>query len=298
MKFHVARPASVDVLIPTFNRPAAVAMTLTSLVGQTFRDFRVVVSDQGDTCDVADSGEVRSAVRVLQSHGNTVEIHKHLPRRGMAEQRQFLLDQATAPYALFIDDDLILEPYVLEQLVNAIWEEQCGFVGSAVIGLSYANDVRPHEQDIEFWQGRIQPEVIEPDSAPWARWKLHNAANIYHIQQRLGVTPERPRKYKVAWVGACVLYDVEKLRSIGGYSFWESLPAEHAGEDVLAQFRVMRRYGGCGIIPSGVYHMELPTTVLDRRVDAPRALPIEEAPDGVLLVGEGAYPLQQPADLS
>lgn len=298
MKFEVAAPASVDVLIPTFNRPAALAMTLTSLVGQTFRDFRVVVSDQGDADDVAESGEVRAAVRVLQSHGNAVEIHKHLPRRGMAEQRQFLLDQATAPYALFIDDDLILEPYVIEQMVDAIWEEQCGFVGSAVIGLSYINDVRPHEQDIEFWTGAVQPETIEPDSKPWARWKLHNAANIYHIQQRFGVTPERTRKYKVAWVGACVLYDVEKLRSVGAYSFWERLPSEHAGEDVLAQLRVMRRYGGCGIIPSGVYHMELPTTVVDRRVDAPRALPIDEEPDGVLLVGEQTYPLQQSADIS
>lgn len=292
MKFQVARPASVDVLIPTYNRPAALAMTLTSLVGQAFRDFRVVVSDQGDTCDVAESGEVRAAVRVLQSHGHIVEIHKHLPRRGMAEQRHFLLEQATAPYALFIDDDLILEPYVLEQMVDAIWEEQCGFVGSAVIGLSYANDVRPHEQAIEFWQGHIEPEVIEPDDPAWARWKLHNAANIYHIQQRFSLTPQRTRKYKVAWVGACVLYDVEKLRAVGGYSFWSSLPAEHAGEDVLAQLRVMRRYGGCGILPSGVYHMELPTTVVDRRVDAPRALPIEEPQAGVLLVGNEAFPLQ------
>ena len=37
---------------------------------------------------------------------------------------------------------------------------------------------------------------------------------------------------------------------------------------------VMARYGGCGLIPSGVYHQELPTTVEDRRVDAPRVLPI------------------------
>ena len=78
-------------------------------------------------------------------------------------------------------------------------------------------------------------------------------------------------------MGACVLYDVAKLRAAGGYSFWRELPPEHSGEDVLAQLRVMARYGGCGIIPSGVYHQELPTTVTDRRVDAPKVLDLELA---------------------
>jgi hypothetical protein len=36
----------------------------------------------------------------------------------------------------------------------------------------------------------------------------------------------------------------------------------------------MARHGGCGLIPSGAYHQELPTTVRDRRVDAPRVLPV------------------------
>ncbi len=45
--------------------------------------------------------------------------------------------------------------------------------------------------------------------------------------------------------------------------------------DVLAQLRVMARFGGCGLLPSGVYHQELPTTVVERRVDAPKLLPVE-----------------------
>jgi hypothetical protein len=80
-----------------------------------------------------------------------------------------------------------------------------------------------------------------------------------------------------------VLYDVTKLRAVGGFEFWADLPRDHCGEDVLAQQRVMARYGGCGIIPSGVYHLELPTTVEDRTVDAPRVLGLDEpAADPVL----------------
>jgi glycosyltransferase involved in cell wall biosynthesis len=268
---------TVDVLIPSFNRPAALAVTLTSLCSQTFTDFRVIVSDQTEGYDLAEAGEVKAPVRVLQAHGHEVCILKHLPRRGMAEQRQFLLDRVTAPYALFLDDDLILEPWLIQNMLSAIRAgqgsgENLGFVGSAVIGLSFIDDVRPHEQAIEFWDGPVQPETIVPNGHGWDRWKLHNAANIYHIQQRLCIGPNNPRKYKVAWVGACAMYDTAKLRAVGGYSFWRDLPAEHAGEDVLAQMRVMAKYGGCGVLPSGAYHMELPTTVVDRKVDAPKVL--------------------------
>jgi glycosyltransferase involved in cell wall biosynthesis len=265
----------IDILIPTFNRPEALAVTLTSLVGQTYCGFRLVISDQTDGWDIAESGEVKAVLRVLRSHGNPVEVHKHLPRRGMAEQRQFLLDQVEADYALFLDDDLILEPFVVKQMLTAIQEERCGFVGSAVIGLSFIDDVRPHEQRIEFWESPVQPEEIVPGSRSWQRYMLHNAANLYHVQQRLKLTPERTRKYRVAWVGGCVMYDAVKLRQAGGFNFWRDLPMRHSGEDVLAQLGVMRAFGGCGLIPSGVYHQELPTTVPDRQVNAPEVLSID-----------------------
>lgn len=265
---------SVDILIPTCGRPAALAVTLTSLVYQGYRDFRVIVSDQSPGGAAWEAGEAQAALRVLRAHGQEALLLRNLPRRGMAQQRQFLLDRVSAPYCLFLDDDLILEPYVLGNMLLAIREAGCGFVGSAVIGLSYIEDVRPHQQAIEFWEGPVRPEVLRPSTSGWERHRLHNAANLYHVQQRLGLEPGEPRKYKVAWVGGCVLYDSARLRSAGGFSFWQELPEQHAGEDVLAQLRVMAKFGGCGLIPSGVYHQELPTTLPDRQVDAPRVLAV------------------------
>lgn len=266
---------TIDVLIPTYCRPAALAVTLTSLCAQTYRDFRVVISDQSDRAEATTSlgaGEVQAAIRVLQARGVIVETHQHLPRRGIGEQRQFLLDQATAPYVLNLDDDLILEPWVIASLLTAIQEENCGFVGSACIGLSFRQDIRPHQQHIEFWQDPVQPEIVRPNTPAWKRYQLHNAANLYHVQQQLNLTPETMRKYRVAWIAGCILYDTAKLRSVGGFEFWRELPANHCGEDVLVQLRIMANYGGCGIIPSGAYHQELPTTIHDRSVDAPQLL--------------------------
>ncbi len=265
----------LDILIPTYNRPAALAITLTGLIAQTFNDFRILISDQTEGDDIAGSGEVQAVMNILHIHGRQVRIDKNLPRRGMAQQRQFLLDRASAPYTLFLDDDVLMENYAVENMLNALQEEQCGFVGSALIGLNYINDIRPLEQNIEYWETRVSPETVRPGTPAWERHKLHNAANIYHVAQRFKLSPLHPRKYKVAWVGGCVLYDTQKLRDSGGFTFWKELPAGHAGEDVLAQLRVMETYGGCGIIPSGAYHLELPTTVTDRAVDAPLFLDIE-----------------------
>jgi glycosyltransferase involved in cell wall biosynthesis len=271
---------TIDILIPTYRRAAALAVTLTSLCAQTCRDFRVIISDQTEDDDPLSTGEVQVAIRVLQTHGHSVITHKHLPRRGIAEQRHFLLEQAIAPYVLFLDNDLILEPYVVEYLLKTIQEEQCGFVGSAVIGLSFLDDVRPEQQAIEFWHEPVQPEVVRAGTPQWERYKLHNAANLYHVQQQLNCIdstshfPIKTYKYKVAWAAGCVLYDAAKLRDVGGFSFWQELPPNHCGEDVLAQLRVMSLYGGCGLLPSGVYHQELPTTIVDRSQDAPQLLSI------------------------
>lgn len=264
----------LDILIPTFERPAALAITLTSLIAQTHADLRIVVSDQSTRAASFDAPEVMAAVRVLRARGRAVELHRHLPRRGLAEQRQFLLDNARAPYCLFIDDDVILEPDLVERLWLTIVEEGCGLVGCGLIGLSFIDDVRPHEQAFELWEGPVEPEVVTPGGPAWERHKLHNAANLHHLARRLGLAPGARLRYKLGWAGGCVLYETEALRDAGGFEFWEELPAMHAGEDVLAQLRVMARRGGCGILPSGAYHQELPTTVAERAVDAPWVLPV------------------------
>ena len=266
----MSESAAVDVLIPTYCRPAALAVTLTSLVGQSHRRLRVVVSSQTPESEPILSDEALAVTRVLRAQGRAVEVVHHLPRRGMAEHRQSLLDRATAPYALFLDDDVILEPDLVERLVRSIQVADCGFIGSALVGLSFEGDRRPDEEAVEFWDGAVMPEVVRPGTPAWDRHRLHNAANLHHLRGTLG--SEGNRLYRVAWIGGCVLFDTARLREAGGFGFWTELPPEHAGEDVEAQLRVAARWGGAGLFPSGAYHQELPTTIPDRRVDAPFVL--------------------------
>jgi GT2 family glycosyltransferase len=262
---------AVTVLVPTCGRPAALAATLATVAAQSHPRLQVVVSDQGEEA-ASECPEVAAVLRMLAALGRGARCLRHLPRRGLAEQRDFLLAQASTPYVLFLDDDVLIEPDLVARLLRVIQAHGCGFVGSAVHGLSHLASRRPQEEAIEFWEGKVEPEVVEPDGPAWARHHLHSAANLYHVQARLGLARDAALPYRVAWVGGCVLYDSAKLREVGGFGFWRALPAQHCGEDVLAQLRVMARFGGCAIIPSGAYHMELPTTVPLRECDAPRVL--------------------------
>jgi glycosyltransferase involved in cell wall biosynthesis len=263
--------ALVDILIPTYRRKTGLAITLTSLLAQTFTDFDVIVSDQSaDDETYLDSIEIQTLARALRWHGHGVKLLQHLPRRGMAEQRNFLLEQSSAPYAHYLDDDVLLDPPVLERMLRVMQGERCGFVGCAATGLGYLDDFRPHQQRIELWEGPVAPEPFEPESLPWERHYVNNAANPLHLQQQL-VRGNGIVRYKVAWVGgANVLYDRAKLLDVGGFSWWKRLPPEHAGEEAVAQFLLIRKYGGCAILPSGTYHLGLPTNVEDRRHNATR----------------------------
>jgi hypothetical protein len=208
-------------------------------------------------------------LRVLAAAGHPVETLAHPVRHGVAEHRAALLARSTARYVLFLDDDIWLEPGTVARLHEAIVALGCGMVGAAMQGVSFIDDRRPAQlAPFERWDTPPVPERIAPDTPAWDRWMLHNAANPLHLAEDHVGPGERWVPYKIAWVAGCVLYDRAALVAVGGFDFWRELPPSHCGEDVVAQRRVLARFGGAGILPSGAYHLESPTTVPDREHNA------------------------------
>ena len=256
------KATAVDVLIATYNRAESLIMTLAGVAAQTERDLRVIVADQSDE-PVGEREIVLTLRRVIAARGGGVEWHTRPQVHGIAEQRDFLLRRATADAVLFLDDDVLMEPWVVARLLEVLRAEGCGFVGAFPAGLSHREDERPEQQIVQRWEGSVRPEVVEPESPGWERWQLHRAANIYHAARRL--PPGARIRYRVAWLASCILYDRAKLLDVGGFAFWRRLPRYHSGEEALVQNLLMRRWGGCGILPSGTYYSQAPTTVLNER---------------------------------
>jgi hypothetical protein len=253
---------ALDILIPTIDRLEPLVYTLAGVASQDLTDLRVVVADQSAR-PASEAPVVKTLARILEARGGEVEWHYRAPSSGIAEQRDFLLSRAGAPAVLFLDDDVFMEPWVSRRRLDVLREQRCGFVGAFPAGLSFRDDVRPDQQVIEYWEGAVEPEAIGPSSFEWRRADLHRAANQWHVSRALPAGSARI--YKVAWVASCVLYDREKLLEVGGFGFWPRLPRYHSGEDVLVQNLLMRRWGGCAIMPSGTYHAEVPSTVLNER---------------------------------
>ena len=216
----------IDVLIPTRNRPVELATTLAGLAAQE-HPFDVVISDQSDGPPSFDTPPAQTMLRVLRAAGHRVQTVVHPARHGVAEHRAALLARSTARYALFLDDDIWLEPGTVARLHEAIAELGCGLVGAAMQGVSFLHDRRPAQlAPFERWEGRPEPEQIAPDTPAWDRWMLHNAANPLHLAEEHVRPGERWVPYKIAWVAGCVLYDRAALDAVGGFEFWRDLPAD------------------------------------------------------------------------
>ena len=90
------------------------------------------MSDQSDGPASFETPPAAALLRVLAGHGRRIRTTRHLPRRGLAEHRASMLAASSAPFALFCDDDVWLEPGVVGRLHEAIVELGCGLVGAAV----------------------------------------------------------------------------------------------------------------------------------------------------------------------
>jgi len=249
----------VDVLIPATGSPVSLGATLASLASQRYEAFRVSIA--APPLAPRDEAEIRALAGILAAHGHAVRLDDVAQPVKSGGRRQALVDRATASYLLVVDDGIFLEPDLIGRLVAAIRAAGSGFVGSSVIDLRFRMEHRLDEQSIDFWDGPVQPEEIHVGSPAWERRRLHRGANLQHLRERLPRT--RDRLYRVADVQGCVLYDAAKLHAAGGFRVRPDHghdPAVPTGTESAAQLRLLARFGGAGLFPSGAYRLTAETT--------------------------------------
>lgn len=104
---------TVSVVIPTYNRMSDLRRCLDSLVGQSFRDFEVLVCDDGSTDDTASvAAEFADRLDLVYETAENFG--------GPARPRNRGLARARAPYVAFLDSDDWWMPEKLARSVAAL----------------------------------------------------------------------------------------------------------------------------------------------------------------------------------
>jgi glycosyltransferase involved in cell wall biosynthesis len=151
----------VSVILPTFNRAHLLGRAITSVFNQTFRDFELIVVDDGSTDDTE---------RVLGSFSSSQLRIVKLPRNlGPANARNVGIQAARGDFIAFQDSDDEWLPHKLDQQVEAIQRA----VGIRPVGACYSRVIFLRETNVEYFptyndssllEGNIYPRLLEANA--------------------------------------------------------------------------------------------------------------------------------------
>lgn len=98
----------VSVIIPTYNRAALVPEAVASVLAQTYRDFELLVVDDGSTDGTQET---------LAAYGGEIQVLRRPNRRGVSAARNRGISAAKGEWLAFLDsDDLWLPEKLARQL--------------------------------------------------------------------------------------------------------------------------------------------------------------------------------------
>lgn len=110
-----------SLIVPVFDRPDEVDELLTNLGTQTFKDFEVIIVEDGST----DSSE-----QIVKSHGEGMEVmYFSKENTGPGDSRNFGANKAKGAYLIFVDSDCMLPENYFEILDQELEKKDLDIFG-------------------------------------------------------------------------------------------------------------------------------------------------------------------------
>ena len=110
-----------SVIVPVFNRPDEVRELLESLCSQTFRDFEVVLVEDGSTVPCAD---------VAKAFADRLEVKYFTkPNSGPGQTRNYGAERARGEYLIILDSDVMVPPGYFEAVETELQRESADAFG-------------------------------------------------------------------------------------------------------------------------------------------------------------------------
>lgn len=197
------RAPRVSIIVPTYNRSDTLQRAIRSLDEQTFRDFEIVVVDDGST----DGTEL-----IVKDMETTVPLRyiKHERNRGVCAAKNTGLDNVQGDWFGILDSDDELVPEALETLmavpdrvdkgINAV---VCNCIDTTTGGLSgkgppgdrfFTLEDRLLRFDGELWgigrtvllgKDRLNESIPGLEDILW--YKMHRRARAYYVHKGLRI---------------------------------------------------------------------------------------------------------------
>lgn len=126
MTYQPSRP-EVSVIVPAFNVAPYLAETLDSILAQTYRNFEVLLVNDGSTDDT------RLIAERYQDRDSRVRVVSHPQKRGVSAARNTALENSRGVFYALLDGDDVAMPHRLQAQVDALRDNpEVGMVGSHV----------------------------------------------------------------------------------------------------------------------------------------------------------------------
>lgn len=103
----------ISIIIPVYNVEKYIKKCLNSIKHQTYKDFEVILVDDGSTdnsgkiCDEYSKNDIRFKTY-------------HIKNGGPSKARNYGLDRVTGDYVTFVDSDDWLDSYVIDKILNYV----------------------------------------------------------------------------------------------------------------------------------------------------------------------------------
>ena len=211
----------ISVIIPAYNAEDFLRETLDTLVNQTFKDFEVIIIDDGsiDTTPII-------IEEYCEKYSNFQSFSQH--NSGVSKARNRGIDEASGEYLAFLDSDDLYAPKALEKMYKVAFENDA----ELVVGISghFNSFYSPTHLNTETL---TEKGVI--DSFDEGLIWTFSQSNKLFLKKKVNETKSRFPNLKYAEDGAFVLrfaYQCsrivgcpEKVVSYRKHDFWEGISA-------------------------------------------------------------------------
>ena len=168
----------ISVLIPLYNRRHYIEDCINSVLIQTFRDFEIIVRDDGSTDGSADFVEQRYADEI--SSGK-LKLRRNKRNLGEYPTTEKLVHEATGKYFMILHSDDLYLSHALEHMFTVAEKFQADVVHAGTFLQSPENGVIDTNTQFKVmcWENRVLDdfELVPPE--PETRFKAWASADIF-----------------------------------------------------------------------------------------------------------------------